>query len=329
MLMGAAVADNRVLEAAAHWYALLSSGAASEHERARWQAWLAADPSHRQAWQQVEDVGAQFDALVAQPMGREASMAGLDAAQRGRRNRRRLLMVALMAGATGILGLSVARSPVGRRTWAAWQADLVTPVGGSHEATLADGTRIQLNTDTALTVDYTREQRRLVLLRGEIMIATAPDPTRTFVVDTPEGRLQALGTRFNVQSVDGDTTLAVLEGAVQAHFVGGPQAGYRVDAGMRMRGGAQGIGTPATLSAQDHNWTRGILQFEEAPLARVVAELARYRRGYLGCADEISALRVTGTFPLHDTDHALRLLSEALPLRISQPLPWWTTLQPR
>ena len=327
--MSAAVADTHVLEAAAHWYALLSSDSAGDAERARWRAWLDADPSHRQAWQRVEDVGAQFDALVAQPMGREASAAGLDAAARGRRDRRRLLTVALVAGASGMLGLGVARSPVGQRSWAAWQADLVTPVGGSHEATLADGTRIQLNTDTALTVDYTRDQRRLVLLRGEIMIATAPDAARPFVVDTPEGRLRALGTRFNVLSIDGETTLAVLEGAVQAHFAGGPQAGYRVDAGMRLRGGSQGVQAPAAISAHDANWTRGILQFEEAPLAQVVAELSRYRRGYLGCADEVSALRVTGTFPLHDTDRALRLLSEALPLRISQPLPWWTTLQAR
>lgn len=327
--MGAAAVDSRILEAAAHWYALLSSGAASEEERARWQAWLKADVSHRRAWQRVEEVGARFDALLAQPMGREASVAGLNAAVQGRRERRRLLTVALIAGATSILGLGIARSPVGRRTLAAWQADLVTPVGGSRETTLADGTHVQLNTDTALAVEYTRHQRRLVLLRGEIMIATAPDPGRTFVVDTSEGRLQALGTRFNVRSADGETTLAVLDGAVQAHFTGAPEPGYRVDAGMRMRGGSQGVEAPTALGAHDHNWTRGIVQFEEAPLAQVVAELARYRRGHLGCADDVAALRVTGTFPLHDSDRALRLLSEALPVHISQPLPWWTTLQPR
>lgn len=327
--MGAVAVDPRILEAAAHWYALLSSGAASEQERVRWQGWLDADAAHRQAWQRVEEVGAQFDALIAQPMGRETSVASLNAAAQGRRERRRLLSVALIAGVTGLLGLGVARSPVGRRAWAAWQADLVTPVGGSHETLLADGTRLQLNTDTALTVDYSRDLRRLVLLRGEIMIATAADAGRPFVVDTPEGRLQALGTRFNVRSIDGDTTLAVLEGAVQAHFTGAPQAGVRVDAGMRMRGGKQGIQGPAAIRAEDRNWTRGIVQFEEAPLAQVVQELARYRRGHLGCADDVAALRVTGTFPLHDSDRALRLLSEALPVRISQPLLWWTTLQPR
>ncbi|OZI68024.1 FecR domain-containing protein [Bordetella genomosp. 1] len=324
-----ATGDSRVLEAAAQWYAVLSSEAAGAHERARWQAWLDAHPAHRQAWQRVEAISAQFDALTGQPLDRQASAAGLDAAARGRRERRRLLSLALMAGATGLLGIGVARSPVGQRALAAWRADLVTPVGGAHQTVLADGTQIQLDTDTALEIDYRADLRRLVLLRGEIMIATGADAARAFVVDTPHGRLRALGTRFNVRSVDGETTLAVFEGAVQAAFTGGVAGGYRVDAGMRLRAGPDGIGAPAPASARDHNWTRGILQVEEAPLAQVVAELARYRRGHLGWADEVAGLRVTGTFPLHDTDRALRLLSEGLPVRISQPLPWWTSLQAR
>jgi len=326
---GGVTGDSRILEAAAHWYALLTSGTANDRERARWQDWLDANPAHRQAWQRIESISAQFDALTAQPLGRHASAAGLDAAARGRRERRRLLTVALLASATGALGLVIARSPQGQRTLAAWNADLVAPVGGSHATTLGDGTQIQLNTDTALKVAYTRDLRRLILLRGEIMVATGADPARPFVVETPEGRLKALGTRFNVRSVDGETTLAVFEGAVQAQFSGGEEQGYRVDAGMRLRGGPHGVGAPMTVSARDHSWTRGILQVEEAPLAQVVVELARYRRGYLGCADDVAGVRVTGTFPLHDTDRALRLLSEGLPLRISQPLPWWTTLQKR
>ncbi|OXC90093.1 iron dicitrate transport regulator FecR, partial [Achromobacter sp. KAs 3-5] len=115
--MSAAAVDSRILEAAAHWYALLTSGAASAEERERWQAWLDADTAHRRAWQRVEDVGAHFDALIAQPMGREASVASLNAAAQGRRERRRLLTVALIGGAAGLLGLGAAQSPVGRRTW--------------------------------------------------------------------------------------------------------------------------------------------------------------------------------------------------------------------
>ena len=322
-----AVAQNRVLEAAAHWYAVLSSGAPSERERADWRAWLAVDPAHRTAWQRVEAISAGFEALSAQSLSREASLAGLEAAAKGRRDRRRLLSLALIAGATGGLAWGVAGTPVGRRTLAAWRADLSTPVGGSHDVTLADGTRVQLNTDTALRVDYSAALRRLVLLRGEIMISTASDPGRAFVVDTAEGRMQALGTRFNVRSLDGETTLAVFEGAVQAHFADGAPAGYRVDAGMRVRGGAHGIAAPTQATPQDKNWTRGILQVEDMPLAEVLAELGRYRRGHLGCDDAVASIPVTGTFPLRDPERALRMLAEGLSLRVSQPLPWWTRLQ--
>ncbi|MFJ1298965.1 FecR domain-containing protein [Pseudomonadota bacterium AL_CKDN230030165-1A_HGKHYDSX7] len=325
-MRASAAAENRVLEAAAHWYAVLSSDAPSERERADWRAWLDDDPAHRTAWQRVEAISAGFDSLAAQPLSREASLAGLEAAARGRRERRRLLSLALFAGAGGALLWGAAGTPVGRRTLAAWRSDLSTPVGGTQDVALADGTRVRLNTDTALRVDYSGTLRRLVLLRGEIMIATAHDASRAFVVDTAEGRLRALGTRFNVRSLDGETTLAVFEGAVQAHFAGGAPAGYRVDAGMRVRGGGQGTAVPVAATAQDQNWVHGLLQVEDAPLAQVLAELGRYRRGYLGCEDALASIPVTGTFPLRDPDRALRMLAEGLSLRISQPLPWWTRL---
>ena len=250
----------------------------------------------------------------------------MESAAKGLRNRRLLLSLHLYSSATGTLLWGAAGTPVGRRTLAAWRSDLSTPVGGTHHVTLPDGTRVQLNTDTALRIDYSDTLRRVVLLRGEIMIATAHDPVRPFEVDTAEGRLRALGTRFNVRSLDGETTLAVFEGAVQAHFANGAPAGYRVDAGMRARGGAQGAAAPVAVTPEDQNWTRGLLQVEDAPLAQVLAELGRYRRGYLGCEDALASIPVTGTFPLHDADRALRMLAEGLSLRISQPLPWWTRL---
>ena len=61
----------------------------------------------------------------------------------------------------------------------------------------------------------------------------------------------------------------------------------------------------------------------------VIRELRRYRRGHLGVADEVAGLTVYGNFPVHDTDRVLRMLASALPIRIEQPLPWWTRVEAR
>jgi len=60
-----------------------------------------------------------------------------------------------------------------------------------------------------------------------------------------------------------------------------------------------------------------------------VAELSRYRRGYLGCAPEIADLRIVGTYSTTDTTQALATLEATLPLRVRTPMPWWTVLEPR
>ena len=61
----------------------------------------------------------------------------------------------------------------------------------------------------------------------------------------------------------------------------------------------------------------------------MIRELRRYRRGHLGVADEVAGLTVYGNFPVHDTDRVLRMLASALPIRIEQPLPWWTRVEAR
>jgi transmembrane sensor len=325
--------DHAVLEAAAEWYALLSSGHAGAQEQAAWQAWLASSAAHRAAWQRVEAVSQQFQPVTLGRAERAASLAGLEAAVSRRRQRRTVLRSFVWTGAAVALAWSGAQTEPGRRVLAGVRADHATGVGGFLALTLEDGTRIWLNTDTALQVDYRSTVRQLVLLRGEVSITTASDAARPFVVRTPEGRFQALGTRFNVLTAANETSLSVFEGMVRARFA---HAGaidhatpHDVAAGMHMRGGLQGVSPISALPAQAGAWTRRILQVEEAPLATVIAQLARYRPGHLACAETVAGLSVTGTFPLDDIDRALHMLTLALPVRVRSPLPWWTTIQAR
>jgi transmembrane sensor len=69
-----------------------------------------------------------------------------------------------------------------------------------------------------------------------------------------------------------------------------------------------------------------MLVVDNTRLEDLVHELGRYRRGYLGVAPEIADLRITGSFPLHDTDLALSALLPTLPVQIEQHTPWWVTV---
>jgi transmembrane sensor len=87
-----------------------------------------------------------------------------------------------------------------------------------------------------------------------------------------------------------------------------------------------GLGPMQVLRPGADAWTRGMLVVENARLADLVAELGRYRAGHLGVAAEVADLRITGSFPLMNTDLALKALSPTLPVQVEQHTQWWTTV---
>ena len=189
------------------------------------------------------------------------------------------------------------------------------------------------------------------LLTGEIAIETAapaprqPKDPRPFVVLMPQGELQALGTRFLVRQEEGHARLTVLQDSVAARPVGcaAPEQTRAIGAdctlervirqGQTAQLGPDGVHHVAQAARDADAWRDGVLVFDNARLADVVAEFARYRRGHLGLHASLADRRVSGTFPLHDTDHALDALLRGLstpdaPLRLRRFTPWWADIEP-
>lgn len=310
------------LNQAAEWFALLRSGEASPADRSQWQAWLASSPEHREAWQRVERISGCFEPIQAMTEPR-AAIGALGAA--GSRMRRRVVTsLATLAGGC-LLGWSAWRHGPLPELTAAWHADHRSASGEIREIALADGSRVWLASGSAIDEDFQGELRRLRLLAGEILVQTAADP-RAFVVDTPQGRLRALGTRFTARLDGSETLLAVYEGAVEIRTENGNVA--VVEAGSQRRFTATAIAGPDQADPAREAWAKGILIARDIPLAEVVGELRRYRGGWLGVAPEVANLPVFGSYPLNDPDRALNMLASVLPIRIRHTLPWWVSVEP-
>jgi transmembrane sensor len=311
-----------VLEEAAHWFAVLGSEASGSVERQAWQRWFDSSADHREAWRRVELVNARFNALP----GPSARKALADAG--ARRGGLKALMLLCIAGGFGSL---VASRRDGRELVAALAADFHTATGGIASLPLADGTRAWLNTASAANIVYTNTERRIVLTRGEILIDTAPDPQappRPFMVESHAGRLLALGTRFSVRSLEQGVRLAVYQGAVQVDAAG--RGGRRVvPAGFQLTFDADRIGAITPARDEDTAWTRKLLIATQMRLDDFLAELGRYRHGYLGCDPALAGLQLVGSYPLDDTDRALALLEATLPVQVRRRLPGWVTVVPR
>jgi transmembrane sensor len=312
--MSLSAAELAAIGVAARWYARLQSGVATDGDRRECHAWLNADPAHRQAWQRITAVGEQ----MASVPGALASPA-LRGADRSRRQVLRSVVMLASAGSLGWLGW---RSETTQNLF----ADLRTAVGERREFRLADGSSLLLNTDTSVNLRFDGRQRVLELLRGEMLVTTAVDRSqRPFKVITAHGEVLALGTRFIVQSQNQGAEVAVLEKAVEVSAHGAGRK-VRLEAGQRLNFNARELGPVGRTDASTGAWQQGSIIAIDRPLGELLADLSRYRTGVLRCDPRITDLKVSGAFPIENTDRALAALESGFSLRVSRYSRYWVTV---
>jgi transmembrane sensor len=313
------------LEQAANWYVQLNDQQPSQQEREHWQAWLAQSGEHQAAWHYVERVSQRF--AVLQDNQQQAASHVLRNSGRASLNRRQTVKSLLVLVSGGWLGWSAWKESALPLSLARWTADLSTGTGETRETRLSDGSRVWLNALSALNVRFDTAQRLLLLQAGEVLIDTAKDTSRPLLVQTVEGRMRALGTRFSVRQEDRRTLLNVYEGAVEVRTAQGQV--QVAEAAQQLSFSQDHIPPPSVASASREAWRRSLLLADNLPLGQLLEELSRYRPGHLGCDPAVAGLPVMGSFPLKDTDQALRLLEAALPVRVHKPLEWWVDVGPK
>ncbi|MCM8566347.1 FecR domain-containing protein [Thauera linaloolentis] len=310
--------DERIAIAAAEWYFRLQEGA-SPDEQTACAAWRAADPRHELAWQRAEQLGKTLAGLPPQ--------LALPTLNRKRANGRR--------NAAKALALLLCAAPAG---WLAWNsqparerlAEHRTATGQRREITLADGTRLHLNTASAVDVRYDAHARVLQLHAGEILVDTALDsynPPRPLRVETRHGAAHALGTRFTLRQEADHTRVSVLAGAVRIQPAGS-QEHLILQPGQQARFTQTTPGTPQDADPQGAEWTRGLLIARNMRLGDFAAELARHRAGLLRCDPAVADQRISGAFQLDDTDAILASLPRAIPIQVHYRSRYWVTLTP-
>lgn len=316
-----------VLDAAIAWQLRQGSDDFGAADEAEFQRWLAASPEHRQVWQRL----AAIDDELAPARSQAARAALVQAPRPGRGGRLAGSMLALVL-ALGLAAGALDRSLPLRHLL----ADHHTRTGERRTVVLPDRSIVQLNTRSAIDVAFDDGRRAVHLREGEIAVETAhPDgEARPFVVLTPDGALRAVGTRFLVRRLEQGqgTLLTVTRSAVAARpaHCGEACDGERViGEGRQAVVSEDGVAAPGAAVADADAWTDGMLVVENARLADVVEELARHRPGFLSVEAEAADLRVSGTFPLADTDLALAALAGSLPVRIAHRTALWAHIEMR
>ncbi|MEN5090402.1 FecR family protein [Pseudomonas protegens] len=313
--------DLEMAEQAMQWQLDLQEPDVSPATLAAWQRWRQAHPLHEKAWQRAEALTQRLQQVRSQGHS-ELARATL-APNLARRRALKHLGLLLVAGA----GAWAARDTALVQDWS---ADYSTRVGQQRRFTLADQTQVQLNTDSAIAVRFDQQQRRLTLLRGEMLLTLARQSSlQPLQVETAEGWIEATAARFSVRQQAGRTELAVYQGSLTLRPRDGGQQTLSLTAGEQARFNRHGLLLRQAQNALQPAWSQGMLVAQGQPLGEFLEELGRYRHGHLACDPRLAHLPVSGTFPLADTDRVLAAVADTLHLEVRQFTRYWVTLKPR
>jgi transmembrane sensor len=303
----AAIRDGRAIEERAAAFVI------AHRDRAEWSAqdqsdlesWLAESPFHRAAFLRLDAAWSRADRVRALRPPSPQNARGIRA-----NAVRAAIGLALLAG----LGAAWLLWPMPVTTYA-------TRVGGHETLHLADGSEVDLNTDTVLRAAITQGRRVVWLDHGEAYFHVAHDPSHPFVVKAGERSVEVLGTEFSMRRDADDLRVSLLEGHVRftakdegAHTPIDLVAGDVVAA---TRNTLTLMHEPKRLLDTSMSWRRGVLVFDHTPLVEAARELNRYNVEKIIIGDDETAkTTIGGTFEATNVAGFARVAHAVLGLRV-------------
>lgn len=299
-------------ELAARWVVRVDSGSLAPEEQVELDAWLNADPRHRGAYVRARAHWVNLDRLATLHGPASAEAPRVDA--RRSLSRRELLAASVAASTLLGSGLSwlLLRRGVERYT---------SGIGEVRRITLEDGSTLSLNTASEVTIEFSRQQRNLRLIRGEALFEVAHDKLRPFVVVANDTAVRAVGTAFAVrlESNRPQVDVTVTEGVVEvANTVAAPEVASagswageskpeRVSANERVviaSARAPQISAIAPAEAERQlAWREGLVSFDGESLQTAVAEINRHNRRQIIVDDPaLAAKPIVGVFRATDLE---------------------------
>ena len=307
------MSEARRLEAlAAQWLVRREEPDWSQRQQDELNAWLDESMAHKAAFWRLEHGWREADriAAVAPPPSRRTSswMSYLP----------RLTALAaslLIAAGLGFIMLPARPQPV---------LAAKTDIGQRRLLELGDGSRIEMNTRSAIRAQVGRDEREVWIDKGEVYFEVFHDSGHPFVVHAGDRRVTVLGTKFSVRRDRDRVIVSVAEGKVRVddESADAPARQSVITAGDIAN--ARGASMPITQKSGDKvsdqlAWRNGILRFDQQPLGEVIAEFNRYNLSQIAVSDPaVAQMRMGGVFQPGNVDAFLRLLEDAYGLHVSR-----------
>lgn len=305
--------DDARREDAAAWVVRLEAGDLADREAVAFDAWLAATPENAVAFDAALSVSQAYAAsgeAIAEALGARRAPRAPKTNDYGRRA---VMGMGAMAAAAAV---AVVIAP---QFAAAETETFVTAKGERRTVQLADGSTVDLNGGTRLTVTLARDARRVVLDRGQAVFDVAHAARRPFTIAAGDRTVRVVGTQFDVRRLDGKLSVTVARGAVEVRpSAGATGRAYRLHPGQRLNH-AEGASVAQIASTQAEEvlgWRQGRLVYREQPLSEVVADLNQQFATPIRVDDPVLARTpISGVLVIDDQAAVIQRLALLVPIR--------------
>ena len=315
-------------EAAARWIVRQEGGDWSPEDDAALASWLDERMAHKAAFWRLRHGWAEADRVAAlgfqlgEPRARRSWRHWARSSRTWPRVGAAGAIAAALALTVGITGLTLRTSPDDPTQAAPAPALVQTPVGIQRTIALRDGSKIELNTATAVRTAAGANPREVWLEKGEAYFDIVHRPDAPFVVHAGPRTVTVLGTRFIVRRDDEKVTVAVLSGRVRVEDASKATSARATVIGQGDIAFAQSNGALLALAAPGRvdamaGWRDGVLVFNNQRLEDAVADFNRYTKRPIRIADPaVANIRIGGTFQIDNSAGFLDLLHTAYGLQV-------------
>lgn len=293
--------SEEVLDQAVTWVARLRADDVTVADKGAFSRWLTASEENKEAFDHTLSLWAHLEVVGQLPFD--------DLTQKTRRGRSGAFQFYLLTlAATVVLVVSVITSIFISPTYE-------TEVGEQATLTLADGSVLDLNTDTAVNVDFSADERAIDLISGEAFFEVRQDLMRPFVVAACDCTIIAVGTAFNVHCEGGNLTVTVSEGQVKVVSNGTSEILSAKQQLTLLDSQLQPIRKVNTDNVTA--WRRQLHIYDGVPLSAVVADLNRYASQKIRVFDtDLAKIEVVARYKMTDRETTLSSLEKTFSLRV-------------
>ncbi|MFK0276142.1 FecR family protein [Ensifer sp. NPDC090286] len=315
------VHPDAVTDAALNWFFLLQGEPENRDVTERFEEWRSASPAHDRAFNEVAAAWARPEAdevarILGHKFGRgDAALAAT--VLEFRRPKRTFARWIGAVAATLLIAIGIQQYPA---LSIQWQADYVTAAGVQQAINLPDGSKVVLNTDSAIAFDFEGDKRLVRLLKGEAYFDVVHDSARPFEVTAAFSEVEVTGTAFSVRRDDDEDAVALERGHVEVRSLADPSDKADLEPGQAIRATASAISAVQAIDGSvTFAWLQGQIVFEDQPFKAVVRELARYYRHSVVRAESgFDNVRVNGRYRLDDPERAIRSLATTVGLNVTR-----------